>query len=102
LPPLNLYVLAIIILLSDAARGVAGWHANLCEVGTKVIALCGGRALSDYTIQKESISSFAFVGGIQMFKKVLTGGLITFEDESSEIIGQLKTKIQDKGQMVEE
>lgn len=55
-----------------------------------------------YTIQKESISSFAFVGGIQMFKKVLTGGLITFKDESSEIIGQLKTKIQDKGQMVEE
>lgn len=42
------------------------------------------------------------MGGIQMFKKVLTGGLITFEDESSEIIGQLKTKIQDKGQMVEE
>jgi hypothetical protein len=31
--------------------------------------------------------SFTFVGGVQMFMKVITGGLIMLEAESSETIG---------------
>src|SRR5579863_4304438 len=57
-----------------------------------------GRTLSDDTIHRESILRLVplLPRGMQIFVETIIGEMFTFEVESSDTIGSVKAKIQDK------